>query len=118
MAQVITTAIPNGAARTEPIDNIGWSILGVILNGSAWTAADLGVEVSADRTTWVLLKDQVGDGVRITSLPTGAAFARSFGNKYTDILAFPYIRLVSINTASDADVNQGAARNFWIVLKK
>jgi len=118
LTRVIDAFIPNGAARTEPLENAGWSSIGVILNGSSWTAADIGVEVSPDRSTWVLLTTISGANLRLTSLPTGAAFARSFSTNAIDVMSFPWFRLISLNTGSAADVNQGAARNLWITLKK
>lgn len=116
--RVLDMFIPSGAARSEPIQNAGWGLIGVILNGTAWTAADIGLEVSADRATWVLLTAQDGVNVRLTALPTGAAFARTFGNNAEDVVAFPWFRLVSLNTASSADINQAAQRNLWVCLKK
>lgn len=80
-----------------------------------WTDADLGFEVSYDNgTTWHLLKTETGT-IKFTSLPTTGGFARVLTQSLL-LTPFQTIRLKSINTSTEAAVNQGAARTLYVYL--
>jgi len=90
------------------------SDFGIILNGSAWTAADLGIQVSHDGTTFVTLTDVDGNAIRNKALPTGAAWARPNPCLYGESFPFSYVRFISLNTGTGAAENQGANRSLII----
>ena len=109
--------IANGAAVSSNITlKDGGAHRLAVLTPAAWTAADIAFQASVDGVTWVQLRTQAGLISRITVVPTAAA-ALLWGPEETRVLgAFKYIRLNSVNTASEAAVNQGAARTLTIIL--
>jgi len=117
-----TATIANGAAVSDAISLInGERITGVIVP-SAWTAADIGFSVSVDGTTFY----EVADVTRTTA---GTSEARII-NVVTNAAAFyavpavmdlefgGFVKLTSVNTANNADVNQGAARSLIVTISK
>lgn len=82
---------------------------------SAWTAADVGFEVSDDGTTFVQAADAEGALLKITGIGTAAARPYAAPAECWMLGAYKFIRLASLNTASDAYVNQAAARTVEII---
>jgi hypothetical protein len=112
--------IPNGTARSEPInvlhDTLTLDNVAFVSEDGAWTTADLAFEVSRDRKTWTILRAKDNTPVKCTAIPTGANWERPFPDM-TQLSAFPWFRLLSINTGSEADVNQGATRTIYVVMR-
>lgn len=118
-AQVlIPVTIANGSPYSTPIDNrrVGLRGFGVCLD-SAWTAARIAVQVtdkdpSNPGVVWRFLRDDEANLIVISGIPTSAnASLFSCPGEVWQIGAWPWFRLVSVNTASEAVVNQGAARD-------
>jgi hypothetical protein len=82
---------------------------------SAWTAADVGFEVSSDGTVYQQLADSGGTLVKVKGIGTAAARVYSAPAECWIVGTYQYLRLASINTASDAYVNQGDARTVEII---
>jgi len=116
--------IANGAAVSDAIEiPVGFVIVG-IETPSAWTAADLGLQVCVDGALSFL---DVYSGLGTTTAraratgivaSTWTAFGGDAGtSSFVRNLGLGVkIKLTSINTASNADVNQGADRvlGVWI----
>lgn len=83
---------------------------------SAWTAAKVGFEVSDDGTTYVRLMDTYGGtAAAITDIGTASASVYPAPAEAWIIGAYKFVRLASINTASEAYVNQAAERTVQII---
>lgn len=83
---------------------------------AAWTAADIAFETSQDGTTWRLAyKPDSDELILITNIPDGTAITKVAPAEVWPLLAYPYLRLVSVNTSTGAPVNQGGKRDLWLV---
>lgn len=111
--------IANNAATSGYFDTRGAKRIRVYVP-AAWTGADLTAMAKDALTTKPGLITPVAAPVR---LMTGTALAKISGIKtaeagwYTapdDWLGHSYLALRSTNTASEADVNQGAARSLVV----
>lgn len=104
--------IANGAAVTAYFRARGCYALAVDIPAT-WTAADIAFEVSDDGSTSKgFLRDSTGVIVRLvvnSTVPLGRYVLTP--DKGWAIGAGDYVRLVSTNTASEANVNQGGARS-------
>jgi len=116
----ISTTIAAAAAVSGSISLLGRGPRGVAVQvPSAWTAADLAMEVSEDGTTWVHVRDEIGAIVRIISIQTSEAGIYLFPASSWYTGAFPFMRLVSLNTTSGTTwtiVNQASERSLKVVL--
>ena len=66
---------------------------------------------------WWPLEDKTGTAIRIASIPTAAGanwHLRALHSEFWVLGTWKYVRFISTNTASLAQVNQGADRTFWI----
>lgn len=78
---------------------------------AVWTAANIGFDVSSDKSTWIPLYNDVGSRVKITNVPTGLAVELIAPPEAWAIGASQWMRLVSVDTTGDtATTNQAAAR--------
>jgi hypothetical protein len=82
---------------------------------SAWTSADIGLEVSTDGTNWLPVQKADGTRVIISGIATSAAALYIFPPEVWAAGAFPYVRIASLNTSSGANVNQGGDRALTII---
>lgn len=114
--QIKKVVLAAGSAYSEPF-SMGTAMgIGFILEGEAWTSADIALQVSADYVNWTTLADDAGAVMRVTNLPISARFARPFP-KADLLFMFPYARIMSINTANTNAVNQDAARVINVCMK-
>ena len=91
-----TVTIAASGTKTDAIDLKTDRLSGVQIP-SAWTAANLTLEVSADNSTFVPLYDQTGTIVTMTVGGT----SRVVKAPLVDLLAYRFVKLVSTN-AQDA----------------
>ena len=85
------------------------------LDAAGWTAADITFLVSETLAgVYVPLRDAAGTLIRLTNLPAAAVFTRPLPD---EVFAAAYFKINSTNTASEADVNQAAARVVTVMLK-
>jgi hypothetical protein len=111
--------IANGAAVSGEVSTATFGPRGLaVLTPAAWTDADIAFDVSIDNSTWYPLQDDEGNRVKITSVTTDAAKVYDAPPECWTAGCFRYVRLASINTSTEADVNQGAARTCYIVFKR
>lgn len=119
-ARVINVTIASGAATSGDIGLMPGERIAAIQTPATWTAADIYVQVAADGTTYLDLKDAAGTTIKAcTSVATGAAELRVLAHETTAGLDIPFgpmaVRLRSVNTGSTADVNQGADRVIKVI---
>lgn len=90
--------------------------LGMIRIPAVWTAADIAFKVSdAQDGTYDFLRDNTtGDLVRVKGIKTSAA---SWYRVPEEVSGAYWVKLVSVNTASEAAVNQAAARSLKLLIK-
>jgi hypothetical protein len=106
--------IANGASLSDVLDFTFFSG-GMLLVPSAWTAADIAFHVSDEAEgTFTLLKDKSGSTVKITSVTTDASYWYEIP---TEVFAAAHVKIASINTSTEAAVNQGAARSLMVLVK-
>ena len=114
----VGATIPNGQAVSNAI-NLGGSQIAAILMPAAWTGADLTFEASIDGSTgWAQVWDDANGEVLIAAATTAARVGDWLVPSVAimqKLRGLNWIRLVSGNTA--ANVNQGAARAFTVLLK-
>lgn len=95
----------------------GRKLVGVV-TPAAWTAADLSLEVYVPPlAAWKKVVDNSGALVKSTGLATGASEVNLLP-EIADRIVFNTMRLVSTNTASEADVNQDAARTLYVIMER
>lgn len=112
-----TVAIASGAAVSETVTLTTTRPRGLaVLVPSAWTAADIGFEISTDNSAWVPLYGDTGLRIKITTIATAASQLYIAPTEVWAACAFPYLRLASLNTGTGANANQGAARSLIVVL--
>ena len=110
-----TFAIANGAAVSDALEvPVGFAIAAIEFP-SAWTAADLGFQISTDGgTTFLDVIDPANAAAtsfaRIVGIPTAAVSIGLSPRALHDLALGIKVKVTSINTASNAAVNQGAAR--------
>jgi len=110
MSYVVNATISSSTALSDAIDKIGL-VGGSIQFPAAWTAASLAFQVSNDGSNFYPLKDQSGNLVELSSLPTSAGEGRSLPD---DLWAFQYFKLWS--ETSGSNVNQSSDRIFVVNL--
>lgn len=113
----VDATIANGAAVTGWIASQGCMSVAIDIP-SSWTAADLTFEISDDGSTSKgKVRDMAGEPLRAVvnaTTPLGSYVLAPTGG--WAIGSASYFRVVSTNTASEANVNQGAARTLKISL--
>lgn len=77
---------------------------------STWTAADIGFEYSLDGSTWKPCYDKAGTRIKITGVATAAARGQLAPAEIAAFGMLPHLRLVSLDTSTGANTNQGGAR--------
>lgn len=111
---VVDVTIVSGAAVSEAIDFRRYNS-GIIIGPSAWTAANLGFQVSENSDAdFVRIGSSASASVEITAVPAAASIAWALPS---GLAGAKFFRLWSKNTGSDADVNQGGDRAFTLILK-
>lgn len=111
-------AAANGPEAVEA-GKLGFRGLGVFTTDD-WTAADLTIDTSLDGTTWRTERDENGDITRaVVNALTSGGFSVVFpAGPAWKAGAMDYVRLRSVNSASEADVNQGATRTLTVILMR
>jgi hypothetical protein len=120
-----TVTIASGAALTAALnldtlsgvaqdDSVVSQKLGMRLGGiimpSAWTAANLTFQVSADGTNFFDLHDKYDNEIAVT-----VAASSGYLLDLADWMTFPYLKIRSGTAA--APVNQAATRNLVLLLR-
>ena len=110
-----TVTIAASAAVSSVFQLYGHRIVG-IGKPATWTAADFSFEITVDgEVTWIKVIDNAGALVKITGASTTVAEFQVVP-ELLDFFTADKCRVVSTNTASEADVNQDAARTLVLVL--
>ena len=113
----VTVTIANAAATSSSFKLAGQRIAAIVVP-SAWTAADITFEIAEPAGTWVKVVDQAGALVKMTGVATAASECQLLPEIADRMVAHGLIRLASTNTASEADINQGAARSLVVILEE
>lgn len=108
------TTIASGAAASGGLKLTGYRGLAV-QTPAAWTAANIGFEVSEDDSTYVPLYDEDGARVVISGVATGAAAVYIAPAEVWAAGVYPYVRLASLDTADGSAENQAAARTLKVI---
>lgn len=116
---VLSLTIANGAAVTEEF-RYERAKHGMVLIPGAWTAANIGFQVSATSGgtfTFVEHHDS-GEPIQINTIPTNLSVWKEFPPELKDLPAV-YMKLWSKSStdATETGTNQGAARTLVVVLK-
>jgi hypothetical protein len=114
-----TVTIASGAAVSSQVIIENTFMLGVaVLNtGGAWTAANIGLEVSMDggtSGTWTPVYDETNTRVMITNMSTTARRLCYLPTAAIACMRYRFLRLVSVNTSTGANVNQGGLRTLEV----
>ena len=112
----VQVTIASAAAVSGAFKPAGQRIAGVIVP-SAWTAADISFELEEPSGTWVKLVDPAGALVKITGVATALSEAMLPPEIADRVAHYGAMRLVSTNTASEANINQDAARTLTLILE-
>jgi len=109
-----TLTIANGASLSSELDMTGM-VGGLVIIPSAWTAADVGFSTSEKAGgTFVDVQDETGSRVKISGIATAASMAYDIP---AEVFGCRYVKLESIDTSTEAAVNQAAARSIIVTLK-
>lgn len=109
-----TIPINQSVSNGIDIESVAPRGLQVVLP-SAWTAADVALEVSSDNVTWIPVEKMEGTKVKLLNVPTTASPSptRIFEAEAWAIGCWKYLRLASVSTSNeDTYVTQAAARTF------
>ena len=105
-----TVTILDGAAVSGAIEVPPRHSIAMVHVPTSWTGADLGFQISTDGgTTFVDVYSGVGtttSRLRCTGIPTGGASFQLAPDIMHELGLGQKVKLTSINTASNADVNQ------------
>ena len=119
MPRVVAVTISSGAATSEAFPFQGQRVIGVVVP-SAWTAGDVSFEIEYPSGTWVKVVDRAGALYKLTGVATSAAELHLTAGdaNQADIIVVGTGdgRVVSTNTSSEANVNQGADRSVAVIL--
>ena len=107
--------IAASAALTGVIDVRAYAG-GTVIGSAAWTAANIGFQVSSDGASWYILRDKSGAPVQIAAIETGTACAYDIP---AEVFGAGYVKLwsKSATAATVTDANQAAARDLIVMLK-
>ena len=109
------TILINTAVSSAAIDFRQYAGGGIKSDETAWTAADITFSVAETAAgTYTPLRDAAGTLIRLTNIPAGAVFTRPLPD---ELFGWAYFKVNSTNTASEAAVNQAAARALIVMLK-
>jgi len=115
----VELTIASGAAVSDAFAFQGQRVVGVVTPGT-WTAGDITFELNYPSGTFVKVVDRGGAIYKLTGIATGASeyHAVSGDANQADIVitSVGFGRVVSTNTSSEADVNQGADRTVVVYL--
>ena len=115
----VELTISSGAATSEAFAFQGQRVIGVITPGT-WTAGDITFEVNYPDGTFVKVVDRGGAIYKLAGIATGTSeyhLVSGDANQADIIITGPGEgRVVSTNTGSEANVNQGADRTVMVVL--
>lgn len=104
-------AVSDGVSiEKHPVDRLAVQV------PAAWTAADIGFDVSQDDSTYIPLKGATGSRLKITGVATGAAGVYIAPAETFLVDGYRYVRLASLDTGDESAENQGAARSLVLVL--
>ena len=111
--------ISSSSATSEVFPFNSRRILGVIVP-SAWTDADITFEIEYPSGTWVKVVDRAGALYKLSGNATSSSefhLVSGDANKGDILITGPGDgRVVSTNTGSEANINQGADREVVVVL--
>lgn len=117
--QSISLTIASSAATSTAFSFQGRRVIGVVTPGT-WTAADVSFEVEEPSGTYVKVVDRAGALYKLEGIATSASELHLIGgdaNQADIMITGPGDgRVVSTNTSSEADVNQGGARTVVVYL--
>lgn len=112
----VSVSIAASAAVSGAVDSNGRRVAGII-SPAAWTAADISFEVyDPVNDAWRKVVDSAGVLVKITGVATGASEVMLLP-EIADRLVANRLRVVSTNTASEANIDQAAARTLYVILE-
>jgi len=107
-----TVTIPAGASKADAVWTQGRALVGIIMP-AGWDAAQVGFEIGVAATgTFVTAVDNTGNYEQAKG---AASVAITFPT--TDALFGPYLIAKSVD-ASNAAVNQSAARTLTLILRR
>ena len=115
----VEVVIAANAAVSGPFPFNGRRVIGVV-SPATWTAADISFEIEYPNGTFVKVVTVSGvlmilSGISATVSEFHSVGGGSIGTQYI-ITGHGAGRVVSTNTASEADVNQAAARTLLVIL--
>lgn len=116
----LTAVIANGAALSGVVD-LGDSRIVGFVTPAAWTAASLSFDVSWDGVTYRSLRNDDATSTEFTmatgQIATTASVPVVFTEAHQKMFEhIPYVKFRSGTAGSP--VNQGAARTFYVIVKK
>lgn len=114
-----TVTIASGAATSSQIDITDRYLLGVavLVVGGAWTASNIALEVSMNggtSGTWTPVYDDTGTRVMVTNVSTTTRRLYYLPTAALACQRYRYLRIVSVNTSTGANVTQGGARTLEV----
>mgnify|MGYP001617387982 FL=1 len=119
MVKFYSLAIASGEALSAAFPFNGLRVAAVVVP-AAWTDADISFEVEYPSGTWVKVVNRAGALYKLTGVATAASemqLVSGDANQADVVITGPGDgRLVSTNTGSEANINQGAARTIVVVL--
>ena len=115
----VTVTIAINTAVSTAFEFNGQRVVGVVVP-AAWTAGDITFDIEYPSGTWVKVVNRAGAAYKLTGVATAASEYQLVSGDANQadiiIVGMGAGRVVSTNTASEADVNQGAARTLVVVL--
>jgi hypothetical protein len=112
----ITTAVTNAAASLGPHERII-----AVITPSAWTAADIGFQISINNTDFNAVVDPSRAAATSLARIVNVELATARFYVVPEALDFPLgseIKITSIGVADNLAVNQAAARTVLVVISK
>jgi hypothetical protein len=115
----ISLTISSGAATSTVFSFQARRVISVVTPGT-WTGADVSFEIEEPSGTYVKVVDRGGALYKLTGIATGTSEVHLIGgdaNQADIMITGPGAgRVISTNTSSEANVNQGADRTVVVYL--
>jgi len=117
--------IANAGNLSGAVAIAGYRVVGVV-SPSAWTAADIALQLRPDDnlSSYLKVMDQAGEIIKFKTIQTAGARVHLLGSTESanvgggiPYICGAYVKLHSIDTSDETDEAQGAERVLYVILE-
>lgn len=109
--------IANATADSNAVEIQSQPTQLAIQTPSVWTAANIGLSVSPDGTSWFDVCKEDGSRIVISGVQTASPRIYVFPESTWLVSSYRYMRVESLNTGTGASEPQGAERKLYLIFR-